>query len=87
MEVVERFEMIFAIGTMVIILLVYVVAGIIFFAVASKKKRTNPADAKNWKILGVLFMVIGGLVILGTVGTFVLAGIAERVSEAAIFIM
>ncbi len=84
MTAVERFELIYAIGAIIIGILVYVIAGIVFFVIASKKKQTNPKDAKNWKILGIIFMSIAGLILLGVGGAFIIPAI---LSDMAVFIM
>ncbi|MBR4112856.1 MAG: hypothetical protein IKK53_07470 [Ruminiclostridium sp.] len=65
MEAMDKFEMIIAIGTVIICVLFYVVLAIVCFVISSKKKKTNPADSKTWKTLGTILVVVGIFALVG----------------------
>jgi len=65
MEAMDKFEMIIAIGTVIICVLFYVVLAIVCFVISSKKKKTNPADSKTWKTLGTILVVVGVFALVG----------------------
>ncbi len=65
MEAIERFEMIFAIGLVVIMFLFFTVLAIISFVISSKKKNTNPDDAKTWKTIGIILIAVTVFMLIG----------------------
>ena len=87
MDSVDRMEMILSIGILVISVLFYVVLGIIFLVIASKKKQTDPKDAKNWRILGIICMCISGFALIATMIAFLIPAILIDMSMSAVFIM
>ena len=80
----EKFEMLYAVGVFIVMFIGYAAMGVVFFVIASKKKRTNPPDAKNWKILGIIFFCIAGF---GLLCGFIAFGVPALLSEAAVLIV
>lgn len=68
---IEAFEMIVAFGLIAIMFLFFVVLAIICFVISSKKKKTNPSDAKTWKTIGIILVAINIVMILGIAFAFI----------------
>lgn len=86
-EAIEKFEMISALGAMVIVLIFYVGLAVVCLVLSSKKKKTDPKDAKNWKNLGIILLSVGGVAVLGSVAAFVVPMILYEASVGAVFVM
>ncbi len=65
LEMIERMEMIFAIGLVVIMFLFFAVLTVICFVISSKKKKTNPSDAKTWKTIGIILIAVTAFMLIG----------------------
>jgi len=74
-EAIERFEMIFAIGMVVVMFLFFTVLAIISFVISSKKKETNPSDSKTWKTIGIILIAVNAFMLLGVAFAFIVPAI------------
>ena len=84
-EAIERFEMIFAVGLTVIMFLFFTALAIISFVISSKKKKTNPSDAKTWKTIGIILVAVIIVMVVGVAAAFIVPALLS--SAAAVFVM
>lgn len=84
LEAIERFEMILAVGLMVIMFLFFTVLTIICFVISSKKKKTNPGDAKTWKTIGIILIAITAFMLLGVAFALIVPAV---LSSAAVVLI
>ena len=83
----ERFEMIFSIGSLIIGVLAYVGLAIACFVISSKKKYKNPADSKTWKTLGIILVAVAGFCLVAMLIMIPLTIYMVEAQQSAIFIM
>ena len=79
-DAIERMEMMFIIGIMIITTLFYGGLGVVTLVVASKKNKTNPKDAKNWKTLSIILFGICAFEVLGIMAAFVVPYVLSNLS-------
>lgn len=84
-EAIERFEMILAVGLIVIMFLFFTVLTIICFVISSKKKKINPSDAKTWKTIGIILIAVTAFMLLGVAFAFIVPAMLAP-SAAAVLI-
>ncbi len=83
-EAIERFEMIFAVGLTVIMFLFFTALTIICFVISSKKKKTNPGDAKTWKTIGIILIAVNAFMLLGVAFALI---VPAALSSAAVVLI
>lgn len=83
-EAIERFEMIFAVGLTVIMFLFFTALAIISFVISSKKKKTNPSDAKTWKTIGIILIAVNAFMLLGVAFALIVPAV---LSSAAVVLI
>ena len=83
----DKFEMIFTIGALVIGILAYVGLAVACFVVSAKKKNKNPADSKTWKTLGIILVAVAGFCVIAAAIMVPLTIFLVEAQKSAIFIM
>lgn len=83
-EAIERFEMIFAIGMVVVTFIAFAALSIVCFVISSKKKETNPSDSKTWKTIGIILIAVNAFMLLGVAFALIVPAV---LSSAAVVLI